>query len=153
MKNYDYKVDKSTLKFWEEQEPEVRRHAMPSKDDLKLDEFATEFFRYVRKHDGVKFWWSRNNTFDPAITDRIAHDTGNHHVMEKLLPFWGVRDIKTHIDAKFDYKTDTNFIPVSDEVYWKETFKPQNSTHDVAADVMRVQTIYRAENELSQVDR
>ena len=37
--------------------------------------------------------------------------------------------------------------------YWKEAVAPHNSVHDIAADIMRLQTIHRAENDLKQVER
>jgi hypothetical protein len=61
--------------------------------------------------------------------------------------------VRTHIDAKFNYTTRSGFIPVADEKYWESAFVAHDSTHDVAADVLRLQAIHRAENDLEQIER
>ena len=66
---------------------------------------------------------------------------------------WKVRDVRTFIDAKFDFSTRSGFVPLADEKYWNEAFVAHDSTHDVAADVLRLQAIYRAENDLEQTRR
>ena len=39
------------------------------------------------------------------------------------------------------------------DVYWEEAFVPHDSVHDIFADIMRLQTTHRAENDLKQVER
>ena len=79
--------------------------------------------------------------------------TGNNDALNRALKFYTVRDVRTHIDAKFDYSTKSGFVPVADEEYWKKAFIAHDSTHDVAADILRLQAIHRAENDLEQTDR
>ena len=76
-----------------------------------------------------------------------------HLLMNEYLRWWRVRDIRTWIDAKFDFSTKNGFVPIADVEYWENTFIGHDSTHDVAADVLRLQAIHRAENELEQVER
>ena len=82
------------------------------------------------------------------------------HILEKkvdsfnqYLKFYKARDVRSHIDAKFNYTTRNGFVPVADEEYWKTAFIAHDSSHDVAADVMRLQTIHRAEHDLEQTIR
>ena len=62
-------------------------------------------------------------------------------------------DSINYIDAKLDFKVKNNIIPLADEEYWNKTFVAHNSSHDVAADILRLQTIYRLENDLEQTKR
>jgi hypothetical protein len=79
--------------------------------------------------------------------------TNNGTAFDNVLKFWKVRDVRTHIDAKFNYTTRSGFVPVADEDYWNKAFIAHDSTHDVAADILRLQAIHRAENDLEQTDR
>ena len=80
-------------------------------------------------------------------------DCDRHHSLNEYLMFWRVRDTRTFIDAKFDFKTKNGFVPVSDEAYWSEAFKEHDSIHDIAADILRLQAIHRAENDEEQMKR
>ena len=84
-------------------------------------------------------------------TDRV--DTFNQY----LEVLWKVRDmfVVTFIDAKFNfYTTRSGFVPLADEeLLGKTAFVAHDSSHDVAADVMRLQTIHRAEHDLEQTAR
>jgi hypothetical protein len=80
-------------------------------------------------------------------------DVGKQELMNEYLKWWRIRDIRTYIDAKFDFSTRSGFVPVADSGYWKQAFIAHDSTHDVAADILRLQTIHRAENDLEQLDR
>ena len=80
-------------------------------------------------------------------------DTGRTIELNQYLPYYNVRDIRTYIDAKFDFKGKNNIVPLADEEYWNEAFVAHNSSHDVAADILRLQTIYRLENGLEQTKR
>ena len=63
-----------------------------------------------------------------------------------------VRDMRTYIDAKFDFETKNGFCPVSDDEAWDRTFKAHDSSWDVLADVLRLQAIVRAENDMEQIE-
>jgi hypothetical protein len=73
-------------------------------------------------------------------------------ITDNLNP-WLVRDTRTYIDAKFDFPKINGFVPVADEKYWAVTFVKHDSRFDIAADVLRLQAIIRAENDLDQVER
>lgn len=143
----------SDLKWWQSQSKEAQKNLLPSDNDLTLDEFCVNIFAYLRSVGKINYWWSRGNTFDPVLLERVMHQTGNHLLMNEYLKWWRVRDIRTYIDAKFDFSTRSGFVPVADETYWSNAFIGHDSTHDVAADVLRLQAIHRAENDYEQIER
>ena len=60
--------------------------------------------------------------------------------------------MRTYIDAKFNFETQNGFCPVSDTSTWDRNFKKHDSSWDVLADVLRLQAIVRAENDLEQIN-
>jgi hypothetical protein len=74
-------------------------------------------------------------------------------LLNEYLRWWRVRDTRTWIDAKFNFSQKNGFIPVADTDYWAKYFVAHDSTHDVAADILRLQAIHRAEHDLEQVNR
>lgn len=149
--NYDWVIEKQTIAFWEEQSAEVRSKIVPKKDDLTVKEFTSEFINYLIDNGKIEYWWSRSNTFDPIILSRLFKSQNKLLAMEEYLKFWRVRDTRTYIDAKFDFKTKNGFIPISNETAWEQNFKEHDSSWDVLADVLRLQAIIRAENDLEMI--
>ena len=144
---------KSDVAWWDKQSKEARSKLKPSENDLTYEEFSAKMFEYLRNEQKIDYWWSRGNTFDPVILERIMNTMGNHLLMGEYLRWWRVRDIRTYIDAKFNFTTKNGFVPVADTDYWEKAFVAHDSTHDVAADILRLQAIHRAENDLEQVER
>lgn len=153
VKNYGAVVEKKTVEFWESQEPKVRQHIKPLPSDLTQEQFCDNFIAFLSDSPKISYWWSRANVFDPLILWRIMTDCNRHHSLNEYLMFWRVRDTRTFIDAKFDFTTKNGFVPIADTEYWEQAFEEHNSVHDVAADIMRLQAIHRAENDLEQVER
>jgi hypothetical protein len=120
---------------------------------LTVADFCDTILHYLRQEGSVDYWWSRGNTFDPIILWRLMWKEGHGPLLDEYLKYNKVRDVRTHIDAKFNYTTRSGFIPVADEKYWESAFVAHDSTHDVAADVLRLQAIHRAENDLEQIER
>tara|TARA_A200000159_G_C7209059_1_gene291271 strand:- start:33 stop:668 length:636 start_codon:yes stop_codon:yes gene_type:complete len=153
MQNYNCSFRKADVEWWESLPKEARDKIKPSPDDLTVTEFCDTILAYLKDSGKIDYWWSRGNTFDPIILSRHMISTGNVDPLNNALKFWKVRDVRTHIDAKFNYTTRSGFVPVADESYWNKAFIAHDSTHDVAADIMRLQAIHRAENDLEQTDR
>ena len=143
----------SDLDWWNKQSPEARANIKPKQDDLTIEQFSNNIFEYLRKVGKIQYWWSRGNSFDPVILERVMFDLGKHDLMNEYLRWWRVRDIRTYIDAKFNFETKNGFVPVADEAYWNSTFIGHDSKHDIAADILRLQAIHRAENDLPQIDK
>ena len=151
VKNYDYLVEQSVLEFWGEQSKEVRARIKPREDDLTVEEFVKEFHDFIIDAK-VQRWWSRSNTFDPVILTRLFDSQGKKEHLYGYLKYYLVRDTRTYIDAKFNFENKKNgFCPVADEQLWESTFKAHDSSWDVLADVLRLQAIVRAENDMEQV--
>lgn len=151
VKNYDYEIDKDTVTFWEEQSPEVRKHISPKDGDLTVEEFCKDFQNFLINSPKIDFWWSRSNTFDPIILGRLFQSQDKLLHMEEYLKYWRVRDTRTFIDAKLNFPKKNGFNPLADEAMWESSFKAHDSSWDILADVLRIQAITRAENDMEQV--
>ena len=151
VQNYDYLVENSVLEFWSQQSKEVRARVKPQPNDLTVEEFVKQFHDFIIDA-GVKHWWSRSNTFDPIILTRLFDSQGKKEHLYGYLKYYLVRDTRTYIDAKFNFENKKNgFCPVADTQLWESTFKAHDSSWDVLADVLRLQAIIRAENDMEQV--
>lgn len=153
VKNYGWVVDDSTVEFWKSQDIEVRKKITPKDDDLKIQKFVNDFIEELINQGKVDYWWSRSNTFDPIILQRIFAAKDKIPTLNEYLKFWRVRDIRTFIDSKLDFPKVNGFIPIEDEEFWKKVFKEHDSSWDVVADLLRIQAIVRAENDLDMVKR
>ncbi len=151
VQEYGYVIEKSGLAYWKDLRPSILK---PTENDLLVPEFISAFIEYCKEMK-PKYWWSRSNTFDPIILWRLAESCGREKDLEAVLPFWKVRDVRTFIDAKSNFMLVNNnsFIPVNDDVYWKATHIQHHSSHDIAADILRMQTLIRLDNELKILER
>lgn len=142
-KTYGYKPELSTIEWWNNQDPSVKNKIKPSKADITIEEFADKFLAYLRDNLPT-FWWSRGNTFDPIIMYRIFDDLKRSSDFNNLCPHWAVRDVRTYIDAQFDFdpKIENGFILPE----WKEKFNKHDSVHDISVDILRLQMIVREKN-------
>lgn len=146
--NYKCVVEKDTLEFWQKQSPEVKSKILPKPGDLTVAAFAEQFQEYLIDFPNISYWWSRSNTFDPIILWRLFEYQGKTVALDEYLKYWRVRDTRTFIDAKLNFPKVNGFIPIKNEETWNTTFKQHDSSWDVLADVLRFQTIARAEEDL-----
>ena len=153
IQNYGFEVEKDTAQWWASLPKDVRQRALPSSEDLTVADFTTKFMADLYNGPKIEYWWSRNNTFDPTVLWRLVWTQDSKYRLNEYLKHWRVRDIKTWIDAKFDFTTLSGFCPFQDEELFNKLFKQHDSAHDVTADVLRLQTIYRAENNMELFDR
>ena len=146
VKELKYEIQPSSLDFWQSLGPEVRKQIKPTKQDISVVLFCDSIIQYIKQHN-INFWWSRSNTFDPIILMRLFRDVNKEPEMLQYLKYWKVRDIRTFIDAKFDFqlKSNNSFCPYTDVDKWNSIFKNHDSIHDVAADILRLQKIKRVE--------
>lgn len=151
--NYDFSYKEDDLKWWMEQPPEVRKNIKPLPTDLTVPQFIETLIDFLRKSPKIDYWWSRANGFDPVILHHQSSCVKKDVLMNEYLPHWRLRDTRTYIDAKFDFSTKNGFVPIADEEYWNANFKAHDSTHDVAADILRLQAIHRAQHDMEQTER
>ena len=143
-----YRIEPSSIDFWKGLPKEAQLQLVPSKKDLTYAQFCDILIEQLKGHK-IDYWWSRSNTFDPILLWRIFEDENRLNDLNNKLKFWKIRDIRTYIDAKTDFKLDKNgFQPLPDSE-WKRKFVEHDSKHDIVADVLRIQKIIRLENELS----
>lgn len=154
-KKYGWTCTQADIAWWAEQSIEVKRSTLlPTKDDLSLEDFYEEIADFVRTNGPMERWWSRGNTFDPIVMQRVATQVGKYEEFDKLFMYWGVRDTRTFIDSKIEgHDIKNNFVPIEDESYWSTFFKHHDSRYDITAEVMRLQTLVRAESGFPMVDR
>lgn len=149
VKRHSFVIDKSTLDWWSTQGPAARNLLKPSLDDITIEKFFSNLTEYLERHNYIKYWWSRSNTFDPVILWQQASKCGMSERIGKLLPHWKIRDTRTFIDAKTNFSMKSNgFCPLKNEDRWNEVFVQHSSRHDIVADVLRLQTLVRLEKDL-----
>lgn len=141
---YTFKAE--DLDWWKEQGAEALKQLAPSADDITITLFCSNLYDYIlaEAKGGVKGWWSRSNSFDPIFLARNFRDFSSREKLDFILPYWLVRDTRTYIDTRFDFKLKKNaFIPIDDKELWEKHFVHHNSIHDLAADILRLQRLER----------
>lgn len=147
---YGWKVEKDFVEnFLKKLPADVKKNFYPSPHDVTVEHYLERMVSYA-EGEKIKYWWSRANTFDPIILDRMLHvvDPTIETRKNKALAYWKVRDTRTFINAKTNFNMTTSFVPMKDEEKWKDTFKAHNSAHDIVADILRMQAITRIESDL-----
>lgn len=150
VKDYGYVIEDSVLDFWSKQSKEVRNRVKPTQHDLTVKEFVSNFHNLV-VDENIGHWWTRGNAFDPVILTRLFDSQGRKNHLNTYLKYYMVRDMRTYIDAKFNFDTENGFCPIADQQKWDRAFKKHDSSWDVLADVLRLQAIARAENDMEQI--
>jgi len=150
---YGWVVSKDTVQFWESLPDKAKKNIKPLASDLTVEEFVDMFINYLIDQGKVDYWWSRSNAVDPILLWRLFESQNKYHHINQYLPHWKVRDIRTFIDSKLDFPKKNGFVPIEDETHWNETFVEHDSSWDVLADVLRIQAILRAENDLKMIER
>lgn len=153
VREYRAKYTQRDLDWWLSQSEDAKKVLKPSTVDIRVEEFINNFIIYAKSAGKINNWWTRSNTFDPIILQRWAKAVDRRAEIEELLKFWLVRDTRTWIDAKLNFPKQNGFIPIADEEYWNKTFVKHDSRYDIAADVLRLQTIARLENDMEQPKR
>jgi len=152
IKNYDFSYKEEDLNWWMMQSLEIKQSIKPLESDLTVDQFMERVIGFLRNQPSIDYWWSRANGFDPVILHHLSLVVGKDRLLNEYLPHWKVRDTRTYIDAKFNFTTQNGFCPVANSNQWEKVFKAHDSSHDIAADVLRLQAIHRAENDMEQVE-
>lgn len=148
---YGWKVYSDTIKFWEQQTPEVQKKIVPKKTDISVEQFIDNFISYLSSHGKIDYWWSRSNSFDPIILWRIFEKSDKIVALNQYIPHWKLRDTRTFIDAKLDFPKKNGFVPIQNEELWNKIFQEHDSSWDIIADILRIQAILRAEQDLELI--
>lgn len=135
VKNYNRKIEKSTLEWWSQQNKEAQAKLAPSSDDKSIAELYGFFV--VNRATNLDKVYTRRNTFDPIFMTSLMKATGNPEPYD----WWSVRDTISYIEGlSYGVELDTGFIPEGLE----DKFVKHDPTHDIAMDVMRLQTLVQA---------
>jgi hypothetical protein len=134
VQNHGKVINKETLEWWKGQPKELRDAQLtPRLDDLSITALWDCFKSHCNNPDAI---FTRGNTFDPMITTFMLADQG------KAEPYhWGrVRDTRSFIEGlSYTSGLSNKFIPED----LKDVFVAHDPVHDVAIDVMRMQSVIR----------
>lgn len=135
VKSYDRKIEKDTLDWWGKQGEEAQKALRPSPEDVSITELYN--FMIVNKPVNLNRVWTRRNTFDPVFMTSLMKRVGKPEPYN----WWDVRDTISFIEG-LTYGSDlkNNFIPEGLD----EHFVAHDPRHDIAMDVMRMQTVIQA---------
>ena len=138
VKRYNRSIQKSTLDWWAEQSAEAQTLLRPTEYDKPLEDID-DFIRNAVNVEDIKRVYTRGNTFDPMFMQYIYEDIG----LSEPFPWYTVRDTRSTIDG-LAWGTDisTKFFPEGLE----DKFVAHNPAHDIAMDVMRIQTLVQIIN-------
>jgi len=153
VRDYGWVVYADTVEFWQKQDASVQKKIMPLKTDKTVEEFTVEILTYLSKNSKYDCWWSRANSFDPPILWRMFEAQKKGSFLNSTIPHWKLRDTRTFIDAKLDFPKENGFIPIQDEEFWGKVFQKHDSSWDILADILRIQAILRAEQDLEMIKR
>jgi hypothetical protein len=135
VKNYGRTIERDTLQWWNTLPPEAKKQIKVMPNDVSIREINN----ILSKHfdiDKVKKIYSRGR-FDHNFLESLCIDIGEPNPF----PFWVEKDIRSFIEGlSFGTTLKNDFIP-SEEL--KKKFIKHNPVHDVAMDIMRMQTLIR----------
>ena len=133
---YKRRIEKPTLKWWEKQSVEAREQLKPSPSDLSISDLWKFLTDYMQGMD-VRRVYTRGNMFDPVLMESLLYacDKGIPY------PWWNVRDTRSFLDGLL-WGSDINdkFMPDG----CAEDFIHHDPRHDIALDVMRMQSVVQA---------
>jgi hypothetical protein len=137
VKSYNRKIEKSTLEWWDQQNEEAKKQLKPSGTDRSIADLYNFVVQNTHIHN-LKRVYTRRNTFDPIFMSSIMEATGNPEPYD----WWLVRDTISFIDGLTIGSDDirNNFIPDG----LKDKFVAHDPRHDIAMDIMRMQTLIQA---------
>lgn len=135
VKNYNKKIDNDTLAWWGGQPKELRDAQLtPLADDLPFSEL---YDIMVKECSNAKVIYTRGNTFDPIIVEQAMKDLGK----PEPYAWWAIRDTRSMIEGmSYGSGISNKFIPEGLEPH----FIAHDPNHDIAMDVMRLQTLAQA---------
>lgn len=146
IKTHGYVLDKSSLDWWKGLHGDAKKQLTPSENDLDINEFVVSLEDYLKKHKPIKYHWTRGNSYDPVVLENLLSKATIENSINDILKFWQVRDIRTWIMTKFGEDSNTRDDFVTED--FKSQFVKHLCTHDIAADLLRMQYIIRVEKGL-----
>lgn len=129
------KIDMDTVNWWQGQDADIRdRYFKPSELDISVEMLYNIINEGCK---GSEFVFTRGNTFDPIITESFMTALGKPRPYD----WWRDRDTRSYIEGlSFGSGLKNSYIPEGLEA----KFKAHDARHDIAMDVMRIQTLVQA---------
>lgn len=135
VKSWSRKIEKDTVEWWSKQSKEAQDAIKPLSTDRSIADLYGFFV--VNRATNMTKVYTRRNTFDPIFMSSLMKTTGNPEPYD----WWAVRDTISYIEGlSHGIDLKDNFIPEGLE----EKFVAHDPRHDIAMDVMRIQTLVRA---------
>jgi hypothetical protein len=130
---YNRTISKETVAWWKEQNKEAQKQLAPSSEDISI-RYLHQFLIDNIDLKNHKKAFTRGNTFDPIFMDSLLKESGQVNPMH-----WGsIRDTRSYIEGmSFGSKLNNNYMPEG----LKDKFIAHDPCHDIALDVMRMQTL------------
>jgi len=128
-------IEKDTLTWWKQQDKEVQKSQLiPNKDDKPVAALIKMLYNTYIDEAIV---YTRGNTFDPVIITSLCKQLN----IEDPYPWYMVRDTRSLIDGLgWGCNIRDTFIPESVDVP-EAYIKSHDPRHDIALDVMRIQSL------------
>lgn len=134
VKKYNRRIDKKTLEWWQEKDPEAIKQLKPLPTDKSITELWQFIVDYTKGMDDIKKVYTRGNSFDPVIMEQLLYSCGRGIPY----PWYALRDTRSMLDGLlWGSGIDNKFIPEG----LAEKFIHHDPRHDIAMDVMRLQTV------------
>ena len=134
VKTFNRKIDKSTLEWWNKQGDVAKSQLIPNDEDVSISTLYNFFI--VNKSANIRKVYTRGNTFDPMILEHIMRQTNNPMPYQ----WWEIRDTRSIIEGlAWGSDLDNKFTPPN-----CESFQHHDPRHDIALDVMRMQSLVQA---------
>lgn len=138
VEKFNRTICKDTLAWWDQQSKEAKKQLKPSPDDVSI-ETLYDFWVNNTSNYNIQKVYSRGNTFDPIFFDYILEQTAFNP--SDAIKHWTVRDTRSTIEGMaWGHDIKNSFIPDGLE----EFFVAHDPKHDIAMDVMRMQTLAQA---------
>lgn len=153
VENHKFEVSLDTMKFWMQQSEEVRGRIQPKEDDLSVEDFVETIIGDLMAMPKIDTSWARATNFDATILERLANSANRTADLNAYLMHWRWRDVRTYIDASLDWPKVNSFVPIKDTEFWDAVFKQHDCRYDVVGDVLRLQAIERANNDMEMTNR
>lgn len=134
---YGRKIQKETVEWWSKQDKAAQHCLAPSDDDRSIADLPGFMRGLVTDHKAVKHVYTRGNTFDPIFTESFFK------MLKQSEPYhWGsVRDTRSMIEGLSWGSNLYNGFMVEG---LQDKFVKHDPIHDIAMDVMRIQTLVQA---------
>ena len=130
---YRRRIDKATVDWWHEQGPEARKQIKPSDEDVSISKLYDFLVGNIDLKNHKKAY-TRGNTFDPVFLQSVLASCGKIDPMH-----WRtIRDTRSMIEGMAYGIAIDNGFEIKE---LKDKFVKHNPCHDIAMDVMRMQTL------------